>query len=264
MPRPKLKWSSSSGAEHALSPREAAEAITAFQSPQGPAPRCCPVLPLAARTSFSKYTSLESPRLSFGNTALRPHEDHTSWCARDALTGNRRLYFCLVSGLADAGRPIEPDVQCSQSQTIQRKNGKKSHLPRSATADTLRCPLSSTPARAACGRRRPPGDGTTHTLKGKQEHALLGQLSAPLGPPLPGPPTAAPSRRGESRRVAAMSRSQRSRSAYYFFVRDRLPVLQQRGLPVARVVDGFPHLTQEWAVRGRAVLQGRGLGVNDV
>uniref|UniRef100_A0A8V0Y5A1 Protein maelstrom homolog n=1 Tax=Gallus gallus TaxID=9031 RepID=A0A8V0Y5A1_CHICK len=45
-----------------------------------------------------------------------------------------------------------------------------------------------------------------------------------------------------------MSRSQRSRSAYYFFVRDRLPVLQQRGLPVARVVDGFPHLTQEWAL----------------
>uniref|UniRef100_A0A8C9FV74 Protein maelstrom homolog n=1 Tax=Pavo cristatus TaxID=9049 RepID=A0A8C9FV74_PAVCR len=61
-----------------------------------------------------------------------------------------------------------------------------------------------------------------------------------------------------------MSRSHRSRSAYYFFVRDRLPVLQERGLPVARVVDAFPHLSQEWAVRGRAVLQGSGLGVNDV
>ncbi|XP_019475467.1 protein maelstrom homolog [Meleagris gallopavo] len=52
----------------------------------------------------------------------------------------------------------------------------------------------------------------------------------------------------EARRASAMSRSQRYRSAYYFFVRDRLPVLQQRGLPVTRVVDGFPHLTQEWAL----------------
>ncbi|OXB59867.1 hypothetical protein ASZ78_009323 [Callipepla squamata] len=51
-----------------------------------------------------------------------------------------------------------------------------------------------------------------------------------------------------------MSRSQRSRSSYYFFVRERLPLLKQRGLPVSRVSDGFPHLTQEWAVRGRALL----------
>lgn len=170
----------------------------------------------------------------------------------------------MVSSLADAGRPIEPDVQCSQSQTVRRKNEKKSHLPRSATADTLRCPPRSTPARAVCGRHRPPGGGTTHTLKGKQEHALLGQHSAPAGPSIPGPPHGSAVAAVEARRASAMSRSQRSRSAYYFFVRDRLPVLQHRGLPVTRVVDGLPHLTQEWAVRGRAVLQGRGLGVNDV
>lgn len=90
-----------------------------------------------------------------------------------------------------------------------------------------------------------------------------------LRPCRPIDPRAAPRQRRrvaavEARRASAMSRSQRSRSAYYFFVRDRLPVLQHRGLPVTRVVDGLPHLTQEWAVRGRAVLQGRGLGVNDV
>ncbi|OXB76000.1 UNVERIFIED_CONTAM: hypothetical protein H355_016842 [Colinus virginianus] len=45
-----------------------------------------------------------------------------------------------------------------------------------------------------------------------------------------------------------MSRSQRSHSSYYFFVRERLPLLKQRGLPVSRVSDGFPHLTQEWAL----------------
>ncbi|XP_065600180.1 protein maelstrom homolog [Cyrtonyx montezumae] len=45
-----------------------------------------------------------------------------------------------------------------------------------------------------------------------------------------------------------MSRSQRSRSPYYFFVREHLPLLRQRGLPVSRVSDGIPHLSQEWAL----------------
>ncbi|XP_021257874.1 protein maelstrom homolog isoform X2 [Numida meleagris] len=50
-----------------------------------------------------------------------------------------------------------------------------------------------------------------------------------------------------------MLRPMQPRSPYYFFVRDRLPLLQQRGLPVARVVDGFPHLTQEWAIPNNSV-----------
>ncbi|XP_068765741.1 protein maelstrom homolog isoform X1 [Struthio camelus] len=39
-----------------------------------------------------------------------------------------------------------------------------------------------------------------------------------------------------------------SRSAYYFFVRDRLPELQRRGLPLARVVDAIPYCSEEWAL----------------
>uniref|UniRef100_A0A8B9M671 Protein maelstrom homolog n=1 Tax=Accipiter nisus TaxID=211598 RepID=A0A8B9M671_9AVES len=35
---------------------------------------------------------------------------------------------------------------------------------------------------------------------------------------------------------------------YYFFVRDQLPELQGRGLPVARVVDAVPYCSQAWAL----------------
>ncbi|KAM6310432.1 protein maelstrom homolog [Aegotheles albertisi] len=36
-------------------------------------------------------------------------------------------------------------------------------------------------------------------------------------------------------------------SPYSFFVRDRLPELQRRGLPVTRVADAIPYCSQEWA-----------------
>ncbi|XP_029876924.1 protein maelstrom homolog [Aquila chrysaetos chrysaetos] len=35
---------------------------------------------------------------------------------------------------------------------------------------------------------------------------------------------------------------------YYFFVRDQLPELQGRGLPVTRVVDAVPYCSQAWAL----------------
>lgn len=50
-----------------------------------------------------------------------------------------------------------------------------------------------------------------------------------------------------------MAHRKGSRSPYYFFVRDQLPELQRRGLPVTRVVDGVPYCSQAWAVRGRAL-----------
>ncbi|KAM8819890.1 protein maelstrom homolog [Eudromia elegans] len=55
--------------------------------------------------------------------------------------------------------------------------------------------------------------------------------------------------RGEARqREAAMAPGGRGRSAYYFFVRERLPELQRRGLSLARVVDAIPYCSEEWAL----------------
>lgn len=50
-----------------------------------------------------------------------------------------------------------------------------------------------------------------------------------------------------------MAHRKGSRSPYYFFVRDQLPELQRRGLPVTRVVDAVPYCSQAWAVRRRAL-----------
>uniref|UniRef100_A0A8C0GFE6 Protein maelstrom homolog n=1 Tax=Chelonoidis abingdonii TaxID=106734 RepID=A0A8C0GFE6_CHEAB len=41
-----------------------------------------------------------------------------------------------------------------------------------------------------------------------------------------------------------------ARNAYYFFVREKLPELQRRGLPVARVPDAIPLCSRDWAVSG--------------
>ncbi|KAK4832324.1 hypothetical protein QYF61_021774 [Mycteria americana] len=45
-----------------------------------------------------------------------------------------------------------------------------------------------------------------------------------------------------------MSCRKGSTSPYYFFVRDQLPELQRRGLPVTRVVDAIPYCSQAWAL----------------
>ncbi|XP_075624864.1 protein maelstrom homolog [Balearica regulorum gibbericeps] len=45
-----------------------------------------------------------------------------------------------------------------------------------------------------------------------------------------------------------MAHRKGSRSPYYFFVRDQLPELQRRGLPVVRVVDAVPYCSQAWAL----------------
>ncbi|XP_023959533.2 protein maelstrom homolog isoform X7 [Chrysemys picta bellii] len=39
-----------------------------------------------------------------------------------------------------------------------------------------------------------------------------------------------------------------ARNAYYFFVREKLPELQRRGLPVARVPDAIPLCSRDWAL----------------
>uniref|UniRef100_A0A8C8VF23 Protein maelstrom homolog n=1 Tax=Pelusios castaneus TaxID=367368 RepID=A0A8C8VF23_9SAUR len=39
-----------------------------------------------------------------------------------------------------------------------------------------------------------------------------------------------------------------ARNAYYFFVREKLPELQRRGLPVARVPDAIPFCSRDWAL----------------
>ncbi|XP_064499569.1 protein maelstrom homolog isoform X4 [Pseudopipra pipra] len=44
-----------------------------------------------------------------------------------------------------------------------------------------------------------------------------------------------------------MSRRRGSVSPFFCFVRDQLPELRRRGLPVARVVDAIPHCHQAWA-----------------
>ncbi|XP_017686298.1 PREDICTED: protein maelstrom homolog isoform X1 [Lepidothrix coronata] len=44
-----------------------------------------------------------------------------------------------------------------------------------------------------------------------------------------------------------MSRRRGSVSPFFCFVRDQLPELRRRGLPVARVVDAIPHCRQAWA-----------------
>ncbi|XP_034647627.1 protein maelstrom homolog isoform X2 [Trachemys scripta elegans] len=51
----------------------------------------------------------------------------------------------------------------------------------------------------------------------------------------PPPPRAMPNRKG-------------ARNAYYFFVREKLPELQRRGLPVARVPDAIPLCSRDWAL----------------
>ncbi|KAM6319808.1 protein maelstrom homolog [Podargus strigoides] len=45
-----------------------------------------------------------------------------------------------------------------------------------------------------------------------------------------------------------MARRKGSFSSYGVFVRDQLPELQRRGLPVTRVVDAIPYCSQEWAL----------------
>ncbi|KAM9300144.1 protein maelstrom homolog [Morus bassanus] len=45
-----------------------------------------------------------------------------------------------------------------------------------------------------------------------------------------------------------MSHRKGSLSPYCFFVRDQLPELQRRGLPVTRVVDAVPYCSQAWAL----------------
>ncbi|XP_059680634.1 protein maelstrom homolog [Gavia stellata] len=45
-----------------------------------------------------------------------------------------------------------------------------------------------------------------------------------------------------------MAHRKASRSPYYFFVRDQLPELQRRGLPVTCVVDAVPYCSQAWAL----------------
>ncbi|XP_071612632.1 protein maelstrom homolog [Heliangelus exortis] len=45
-----------------------------------------------------------------------------------------------------------------------------------------------------------------------------------------------------------MSQRRGSSSPFYFFVRDQLPKLQRRGLPVTRTVEAFPYCSQEWAL----------------
>ncbi|XP_054244045.1 protein maelstrom homolog [Indicator indicator] len=45
-----------------------------------------------------------------------------------------------------------------------------------------------------------------------------------------------------------MSRHRASRSAFYCFVRDQLPGLRGRGVPVNRVVDAIPYCSQAWAL----------------
>ncbi|GAB0177847.1 protein maelstrom [Grus japonensis] len=49
-----------------------------------------------------------------------------------------------------------------------------------------------------------------------------------------------------------MAHRKGSPSPYYFFVRDQLPELQRRGLPVVRVVDAFPYCSQAWATHNLA------------
>nr|XP_058901550.1 protein maelstrom homolog isoform X2 [Kogia breviceps] len=38
------------------------------------------------------------------------------------------------------------------------------------------------------------------------------------------------------------------RGSYYFFVQEKIPELQRRGLPVARVTDAIPYCSSDWAV----------------
>ncbi|XP_075025829.1 protein maelstrom homolog [Calonectris borealis] len=45
-----------------------------------------------------------------------------------------------------------------------------------------------------------------------------------------------------------MAQRRGSSTPYYFFVREQLPELQQRGLPVTRVVDAVPYCSQAWAL----------------
>ncbi|XP_042645030.1 protein maelstrom homolog isoform X2 [Tyto alba] len=45
-----------------------------------------------------------------------------------------------------------------------------------------------------------------------------------------------------------MTHRQPDRSPYYFFVRDQLPELQRRGLPLTGVVDAVPYCSQAWAL----------------
>lgn len=59
--------------------------------------------------------------------------------------------------------------------------------------------------------------------------------------------------RGQARLAVAMAHRRGSLRPYYFFVRDQLPELQGRGLPVTRVVDAVPYCSQAWAVRGKAL-----------
>ncbi|EFB24119.1 hypothetical protein PANDA_017187, partial [Ailuropoda melanoleuca] len=39
-----------------------------------------------------------------------------------------------------------------------------------------------------------------------------------------------------------------SRNGYYFFVQEKIPDLQRRGLPVARVADAIPYCSADWAL----------------
>lgn len=39
-----------------------------------------------------------------------------------------------------------------------------------------------------------------------------------------------------------------SRSAYYFFVQEKIPELRRKGLPVARVADAIPYCSADWAL----------------